>query len=61
MLAALVYVRVPVHVELRHKSVPADTLAGPFTVKVWPDAENVAFAEFNVKPAIVGLTSSVTV
>jgi hypothetical protein len=57
----LVNVPVPVHVELRHETVPEESAPGPSIVKVRPDAKNVAFAEFNVKPATVASTLSVTV
>ena len=51
----------PAQVELRHSTEPAESVSGPFTVKVRPEANKVALAEFSVKPAMVGLTSSVTV
>src|SRR5262249_271000 len=55
MLALLVSVPDPAHVELDHKVAPAEISAGPFTVSVRPEAENVAFGEFSVNPAMVGL------
>ena len=53
--------RVAAQVEPRHSTEPAESVSGPFTVKVRPEANKVALAEFSVKPAMVGLRSSVTV
>ena len=48
MFALLVSVPDPAHVEPSMNTLPAESVAGPFTVNVRLVAENVAFDEFSV-------------